>query len=227
MKRCVDLSGRLENGLWSYQALPGLEKIIPPVEVRTIATIKENDFFASSIGLCSISGTYVEAGSHILARARTLDQYKVADFIQPARIVRLPRLRAKTLVDEKMLAASAPRLKKGGAILVQTGWGRRWNRPGYVLQCPNFTRGAIAWLLAHQPSICGFDVPCIESSWSEDVVEEKGGLLGMLFRKNVLLVAPLVNLERVKSDKGRVYCLPLPVVGTSGAPARVVFEEEA
>ena len=59
------------------------------------------------------------------------------------------------------------------------------------------------------------------------MVAEKGGLLGMLFRKNVLLVAPLVNLDKVRADKGMLYCLPLPVVGTSGAPARVVFEEKA
>jgi kynurenine formamidase len=49
----------------------------------------------------------------------------------------------------------------------------------------------------------------------------------MLFKKNVLLAAPLVNLSKVREDKGMLYCLPLPVVGTSGAPARVVFEEKA
>jgi kynurenine formamidase len=227
MKRYVDLSGTLENGLWTYQALPGLQDIIPEVEVRTIATVRENDFFASRLTLCTISGTYVEAGSHILEGAKTLDQYRASDFIKPARIIRLPRLKAKTLIDEHLLAARSPRLKPGEAILVATGWGRRWNQPGYVLECPNFTRGAIAWLLKHKPAICGFDVPCIESSWSEDAVEEKGGLLGMLFKKNVLLVAPLVNLEKVKSDRGVLYSLPLPVVGTSGAPARVVFEENA
>jgi kynurenine formamidase len=228
MRRYVELSGALENGLWSYQALPGLEKIIPDVRIETIATVRENDFFASRLTMSTISGTYVEAGSHILEGARNLDQYRVTDFIKPARILRLPAQKPKALIDEKLLASCAPRsLRPGQAILVATGWGRRWNQPGYVLECPNFTKGAIAWLLKHKPSICGFDVPCIESSWSEDAVEEKGGLLGMLFKKNVLLVAPLVHLSRVKADRGTLYCLPLPVAGTSGAPARVVFEESA
>ncbi len=228
MKRYVELSGALENGLWTYQALPGLEKIVPDIRIETIATVPANDFFASRLTMCTISGTYVEAGSHILEGAKTLDRYRVADFIKPALILRLPVQKPKALVDEKLLAAHAPRsIRPGQAILVATGWGRRWNAPGYVLQCPNFSKGAIAWLLKRKPSICGFDVPCIESSWSEDVVEEKGGLLGMLFRKNVLLVAPLVNLEKVQADRGTLYCLPLPVVGTSGAPARVVFEERA
>jgi len=228
MKRYIELSGALENGLWSYQALPGLEKIIPDVRIQTIATVRENEFFASRLTMCTISGTYVEAGSHILEEAKTLDKYRVSDFIKPARILRLPAQKPKALIDEKLLASHAPgELRPGQALLVATGWGRMWNKPGYVLQCPNFTKGAIAWLLKHKPCICGFDVPCIESSWSEDVVEEKGGLLGMLFKKNVLLVAPLVNLSKARADKGTLYCLPLPVVGTSGAPARVVFEERA
>jgi len=227
VKRYVELSGRLENGLWSYQALPGLEKIIPEVRIETIATVRENDFFASRLTMCTISGTYVEAGSHIIEGAKTLDQYRLTDFIKPARVLRLPRQKAKALIDEKLLAAYASAIRPGEAILVATGWGRMWNKPGYVLECPNFTKGAIAWLLKRKPAICGFDVPCIESSWSQDVVEEKGGLLGMMFKKNVLLVAPLVNLDKVRADKGTLYCLPLPVVGTSGAPARVVFEEKA
>jgi kynurenine formamidase len=48
----------------------------------------------------------------------------------------------------------------------------------------------------------------------------------MMFKKGTLLVAPLVNLEQVEGDRGVLYCIPLYVAGTSGAPARIVFEEE-
>jgi kynurenine formamidase len=226
LKRYHDLGGKLENGLWSYQALPGLEDIVPEVRIETIATVAKDEFFASKITLCTISGTYVEAGSHILENGKTLDQYVPDDFIKPATIVRLPPQPAKALVDESLLADNAPEIQKGEALIVQTGWGPHWNTPGYVLQCPNFSRGAVEWMLKHEPSICAFDVPCLESSWSEDIVEEKGGLLGMIFDVGALLVAPLVNLERIENVRGLLYCLPLSVAGTSGAPARIVFEEE-
>lgn len=115
----------------------------------------------------------------------------------------------------------------GEALLIQTGWGRQWNREGYVLRCPTFARRAIEWVVEQRIGIFGVDVPCIESAWSEDAAEEKGGLPGLLFRRGILLVAPLVNLERVKADRGVLFCLPLPVAGTSGAPARVVFATES
>jgi kynurenine formamidase len=226
MKRYTDLSGLIENGLWSYQALPGLEKIIPLASIETIATVKKDDFFASKISLATITGTYLESGAHIIEGAKTLDGYSVADFIKPAKIIRLPRQAPKSLIDAALLAAHAPAIAKGDAVIVDTGWAGRWNGPGYVLECPNLSKKAVEWVLSHEISIFATDVPCIESAWSEDAAGEKGGLLGMMFRKNVLLAAPLVNLDRVKAASGVLYCFPLHVKGTSGAPARIVFEEE-
>ena len=225
MGRYTDLSGAIENGLWAYDVLPGLEAIIPPVLVETVATVEKNDFFASRISLSTISGTYLEAGSHILEGARNLDEYGIDAFIRPASIIRLPRQGEKALIDVSLLREHSRSIGKGDALIVDTGWGAMWNKPGYVLRCPNFTKKAIEWLLAQGPGILGFDVPCIESSWSEDAVEEKGGLLGMMFRKNVLLAAPLINLELVEGDRGTLLCLPLKVKGTSGAPARILFDQ--
>ncbi len=95
-----------------------------------------------------------------------------------------------------------------------------------MLNCPNLSRSAVEWALEKDISIFGVDAPCIESSWSEDKKVEKGGLLAMLFNQNVLLAAPLVNLSSTKADRGMLYCLPMSVKGTSGALARVVWEED-
>ncbi len=226
MGSVIDLSGKIENGLWGYHELPGLEKIVPPVRVETIATVKEHGFFASKFILSSISASYVESGSHIINGAKNLDEYPVERFIRPAKIIRLPAQPAKALIDEAPLVDNALEIDAGDALIIDTGWGKMWNRPGYVLQCPNFLRGALKWVLTKDISIFAVDVPCIEASWSEEEEEEKGGLLGELFRKDILLAAPLVNLDKVNGNAGTLVCMPLSVKGTSGAPARIVFIEE-
>jgi arylformamidase len=226
MDKMVDLSGLLENGLWGYHELPGLEAIIPPVEVMTIATVKENEFFASKITVSTISGTYLEAGSHILETGKTLDEYGVSDFVKPVKIIKLPRQKKRALITGEMLEDNAPEIKKGEALIVDTGWGKMWNKEGYVLQCPNMVKSAIDWVLEKRVSIFGVDIPCIESAWSDNSVNEKGGLLGALFKQGVLLVAPLVNLDKVEKTEGTLMCLPMKVKGVSGAPARVVFLQE-
>ncbi len=225
MGSVIDLSGKIENGLWGYHELPGLEAIVPPLRLETIATVKEHGFFASRFILSSISASYVESGSHIIDGAKNLDEYPVEYFIKPAKIIRLPEQPAKALIDETLLERNAPEIGKGDALIIDTGWGKMWNRPGYVLQCPNFLRGALEWVLKKDISIFAVDVPCIEASWSEDEEEEKGGLLAKIFEKDVLLAAPLVNLDKIRGESGTLVCMPLSVKGTSGAPARIVFIE--
>ena len=226
MEKIIDLSGLLENNLWGYYELPGLEKIIPPVEVKTIATVKENDFFASKITVSTISGTYLEAGSHIIENGRTLDEYTVADFVKPVKVIKLPEQKKRALITGKMLMDNAPEIKEGEALIIDTGWGEMWNKAGYVLQCPNMDKSSIDWVLEKRVSIFGVDVPCIESAWSQNSVSEKGGLLGTLFKQGVLLVAPLVNLNKVEKAEGTLICLPMKVKGVSGAPARVIFIQD-
>ncbi len=121
MKRYTDLSGTLENGLWGYDVLPGLENIIPPVSIKTLATVEKDEFFASQVSFSTISGTYLEAGSHILENGKTLDQYSVSDFIKPVSIIRLPQQEPKTLITADLLEAKTP-LHAGDAVIIDTGW---------------------------------------------------------------------------------------------------------
>jgi arylformamidase len=226
MSNIIDLSGTIEHGLWGYHALPGLENIVPVVEVKTIATVQEHEFFASKIVMSTISGTYLEAGAHILEQGKCLDEYTVEDFIKPAKVIHVPKQQPKGIVTAEMLQTHAPRIHRGEALLIDTGWGAMWNKPGYVLDSPNYSKSALEWILAQGISLLGVDVTCIEAAWSEDEAAEKGSLLGQLFQSGALLVAPLINLERITTEAGRIMCLPLKLKGTSGAPARVIFFEE-
>ena len=223
--RYIDISGRLENGMWGYHVLPGLERIIPEVRVKTIATIDNVGFFASKFEFSSISGTYVETGAHMIKGYKVLEDYGIEDFIKPVKIIRIPYLKGKESVTVDHLKKSGTEVKKGEALIVDTGWWRRWNKDGYVLNSPYYSKDALMWILDKEISIFGVDVPCIESAWSEDNKEEKGSLLKEMFKRGILLVAPLVNLGKIKSNSGTVYCFPINVKGSCGAPARVVFEE--
>ena len=52
MRSFTDLSGSLENGLWGYHELPGLENRLPRFHLETATTVKEDSFFSSLIGTC-------------------------------------------------------------------------------------------------------------------------------------------------------------------------------
>ena len=224
MREIVDLSGLIESGMWGYHQLPGLEEIVPETSIEPFATIRENGFFSSKIIIATISGSYIESGTHMIENARNLDEYSVKDFIKPAKIIRIPGIREKSVVTGEMLEVNTDvKIEKGDALLIDTGYGERWNKPGYVLKGPNYSQDALEWVIDKDISILGVDVPCIEGQWSEGEDEGKGSLIKALFKKGVLLVAPLVNLDKIKSKIGTIYCLPINIKGTSGAPGRIVF----
>ena len=226
MRTITDLSGTLENGLWGYHELPGLEKVLPRFHLETATTVEKESFLSSRFSATTVSGLYLESQAHIIKGGTTLDEYSVDRFILTARILKLPPQDPKAHIDGELLARHAPRIEKGDALLIATGWGAMWNKPGYVLRCPNLKRSALEWVLEHEISLFGVDIPCIEASWSEDDSAEKGSLLRTLFERDTLLLAPLVNLEKISSDSGTLVCLPLNLKGTSGAPCRAVFIEE-
>ena len=89
-----------------------------------------------------------------------------------------------------------------------------------MLDCPNFLPDALEWIMEKKPSIFGVDVPCIEAAWTGDSGEEKGSILRKIFKRGTLLSAPLVNLDSISGERGTIYCLPLKIRGSSGAPAR-------
>ena len=226
MRNIHDLSGTIENGMWSYNILPGLGATVPEIKISPISSIKEDGFLSSAISINSISGTYLEAGAHMIDNAKYLCEYAATDFIKKAWIIRVGNLGKKDLVTGKLLRQNSPDIPEGDAIIISTGWFRFWNKPGYVLDCPNYTPDALEWVMEKKPSIFGVDVPCIEAAWSGESDETKGSILKRIFEQETLLAAPLVNLDAVHGNTGTLFCLPLKVKNTSGAPARIIIIED-
>lgn len=226
MGQLTDITGKLEPGMWDYRVFPGFEDLVPPYSVETMGTLDTFGFYGSRFTLSSITGTYLETSSHVLADGRHLSSYGVEDFVRPVKILRLGTLAPNTLIDGDMLAAAAPQIDQGDALIIDTGWYREWNAPGFVADCPKMVPSALAWLIGQPINLLGVDVPAIEAAWTDGDDSAKGGLLTDLFARGGLLLAPVVNLDQVGADHGRLYALPLPVVGTSGAPVRAMIEWE-
>ena len=117
-------------------------------------------------------------------------------------------------------------MQPGDALLIECGWGSRWGEPDYVTGSPAFHVDCLPWLLAQPFAILGVDVPCIESARSRpDGTEAAGNMLVPIFQRGVLLLAPLVNLDQIRTPRGQLIALPLNIRAVSGAPCRAVFVE--
>jgi kynurenine formamidase len=121
-----------------------------------------------------------------------------------------------------MLAAcpGAEDIQPGDAVLVGTGWGKHWMEPHYLDASPYFTYEAMEYLVNKKPFLLGTDFPRWES------FEHPQNLFPLFYAGDILMLAPLVNLENIPSTRVRLTALPLNIPGTSCIPCRAVITED-
>lgn len=211
----IDLTGPLHPGMWSYA--PMIE--IPPFEQQRWATIEERGWEADWFAMPTLAGTYLETAKHLIADAPSIDQVPPERFFVNATIARIPRgPREHITVAE--LETTATSLEPGDALLVHTGWEQhRDNSETFVLQSPHFDLEAMQWIVDRGISILGGDMPCFD----DPVGAEGQGVNMVLFGAGALILAPLVNLGATTATRGRLTVMPIPLVGSCGAPCRAIL----
>jgi kynurenine formamidase len=129
MSKWIDLSGPLYNGMWSYNALPGLDTRLPEFHVERATTPERTGFESFRLVMSSTSGTYLETSAHLIARAPLLDDLSLADLVRPAVVCHVPRKGARGLIRRAELEAYCPPVQPGDALLIECGWGAQWRSP--------------------------------------------------------------------------------------------------
>jgi arylformamidase len=225
MAAIVEISGTLEPGLWDYNVLDLGGASLPPIEVERVASVQHNGFDAHGMRFNSLSGTYTETAAHLIDGAPTVDSLELTRLIRPAKILRLSDVGPRGLIQPEQLAAAAPKLEPGDALVIDTGWGRRWNQPGYVTDAPAFSARTLPWLLEQPFSILALDTPVMECLWCEagGRSEDAGELLRPLYERGMILLAPVVNLDRIGAAEGTLITMPLRVAGVCAVPCRAAF----
>lgn len=112
--------------------------------------------------------------------------------------------------------AEKDEVEPSSVILVGTGYGKNWDREDYLSKSWFFKREAMYYLIDKKPFLLGVDATDFEN-W---VNPEK--FMPRFFNSNILLMAPLINLERVNCFQFKITALPLKIKGAAICPTRAV-----
>ncbi len=216
----IDITGEIYNGMWNYE---------PPFPRVNIRPLPEVDWVSDKVyceifeGLHSQTGTYLETPAHFLGDfSYPLIDVPVEKLVERRAVVldlsELLHSEVSAAVAESLLkdAGGSRLIREDDAVLICCNWGRKWRDSDYLTNSPYFTRAAMAWLISKNPFLIGTDFP----RW--DNLKDSQGFFPEFYSKDILMLAPCVNLEKINRQLVKLTVLPLKVNNTSCAPCRGV-----
>ena len=221
--RVVDLTGGLQRGMWRY------DETFPEFDARPATALDEVGYQVQRVTLSTHLGTHTDAPGHLIPGGPMIDAFPLEAYVAWATVMRLRPCQPLEAIDAARLAAAGTDPRPGDAVLVDTGWGARWERPDFALDHPFLTVDAAQWLLDHRVRCVGMDTaglmdPRIDlgpgASDDSEVVDR------LLLEAGVPYVAALCNLEGIRSNRPLFVALPLKLMGLDGAPVRAVAIED-
>lgn len=191
----------------------------PAVVLERVSKMEEGEHNNVSRIACGVHvGTHVDAPYHFIADGKTIEHLALDVLVGQAQVIDLPG--SVRLIGAKDLerAGIAPGMQR---VLLKTGNTRYWEQPGLPFQ-KDFAALApdgAAYLVEHGVQLVGIDYFSIAPFG--DSVPTHRALLGA-----EVIVLEGIDLSRVAAGQYMLYCLPVKLGGSDGAPARAILIEE-
>ena len=212
MHRFIDLSHAIEDGMITYQGLPG--PIISDHLSREDSAEHYADkttFQIGKIEMVANTGTYIDAPFHRYSEAGDLSDFDLAAIANLDGLVLRadPQKRAihQDLFENHDL--------NGKAVLIHTGWDQHWRTDQYFQDHPFLTREAVEYLNASRAALVGIDSLNIDDT--EDGTRPAHSIL---LGAGVAIVEHLCNLDTLPASGFKFFAVPAPVKGMGSFPVR-------
>lgn len=187
----------------------------PPVTLHRVKSISQGANSNISRLECNVHiGTHVDAPVHFIDGAASVESLSLRVLTGRVYVVHLPQA---TVIDEAMLegAGIPPRTRR---VLFRTSNSRYWalGESDFQKDFVAIDASGAAWLARKKVQLVGVDylsvAPFGDTREPHRILLEKG----------VVIVEGL-DLSEVSQGRYTLYCLPLKLVGSDGAPARAIL----
>lgn len=210
--RIIDISLPLNNNTPVY---PGNVSL----SVSIHHAMPEHATQLSSITFGSHTGTHVDAPSHAIEGALTLDKIPLKNFVGPCRVLDFSKNERESVTKEMLQNKTQNKnIKAGERILLKTKNSLRGFKDFYD-DYIYLDGDAADYLASLGVLLVGIDALSIKKRGSDDHRPHLS-----LLSKNIPIVEGL-NLSSVEEGEYELVCLPLNFTDIDGAPARAILIE--
>jgi arylformamidase len=165
----------------------------------------------SAIHMSAHAGTHVDAPRHFFDEAGGADMLPLERLIGPARVVEVTSARIEAGDLEPFDLAGNAR------VLIKTRNSRLWGDPAFHADFVGVAESGARYLVDRGVHVVGVDYLSVE------IYKAPGKPAHHVLLGSGAIVIEGLNLRDVEPGVYEMFCLPLNVVGSDGAPARVVL----
>jgi len=185
----------------------------PQPEFTAHLTVEKDGANVTRIALGSHTGTHVDAPWHFLQDGNTIDKEPLDKFAGQAVIADLSYKPVGAGIDGQDLDEYARAVKDGDILLIYTGTDKAGSNFTYL------ETSAAEWLVRYGVKCVGIDTLSVEKYGSRQAPVHR-----MLLSKSIGIIENLnSNLKQFAGKRMFLVCLPLPLKGVDGSPARAVL----
>jgi arylformamidase len=204
--KLIDVSVPLDANVPTY---PGNT----PYSLEAVKRIARGDSSnVSTIHLSAHSGTHVDAPRHFFDAAPGAEALPLEMLIGRARVIEITS--RKGIGAEELDAAH---LSEDARVLIKTSNSRLWGSPEFHSDFVGVTESGAQFLVDHGIKVVGVDYLSVEE------YKKPGAPAHHVLLGGGVIVIEGLNLRDVDPGVYEMFCLPLALVGSDGAPARVVL----
>ncbi len=218
MKKLIDLSHTIEDGLVTYKGLPA--PIICDYLSREASKshyAEGTSFHIGKIEMVANTGTYLDSPFHRFEDGKDVSELALESVAGLAGI-KIQVSSENSAIDRNIFSQHD---LSGKAVLVQTNWSHHWNTEQYYEGHPYLTEDAALYLKQQGVVLVGID--------SYNIDDTSGGerpVHSTLLRADILIVEHMCNLDLVPDADFSFYAVPVKVRGFGTFPVRAFAEIE-
>lgn len=210
--RIIDLTHTMNEDM---PVFPGTEK---PV-FNAANTLEKDGFAETKFSMYSHTGTHIDAPSHMSYGANSLDKMDIECFIGKSLIIDCTEVKDYEITLQHLLSYEN-KLKDVDFVILKTGWSKYWGNEKYFNRFPFMTVQAVKWLIGFDLKGIGIDAISIDDIETSDFQVHHE-----LFRKNMIVIENLTNLDLIEKEFFMFSCLPMKYENSDGSPVRAIAIE--
>ena len=207
-----DLSQTYANGMPHAQT-------IPEPHFEQVKSVESDGYSVTQLSVATHIGTHIDAPSHLLKDGQTIEDVALDMLVGPALTVAVDKGPGQQITADD-LKNSVGEASPGDALLIRTGWGRKFGAEDYGNH-PYLAEDAAHWIVDRGFRLVGLDVTTPDAPGHLRTDDFDFQVHRILLGSGVLIVEHLY-LEEVVGERFQLFVGALKVEAADGAPARVL-----